>query len=380
MTEHETYIYLLKCALNSQEPRLSQPLNTDRLLRFAARHSVAVSIAKLLLDNHLLPDENRRQYWAELLHKNIRKTTTFDAERRKIESGLEALKIWYAPLKGIVVNHLYPHYGMREFADNDILTQDGRQREIARMMYSLGYRSEDKSTEVHCTFMKEPVLNFEIHHRLFQDEKRLDAINDYYKNVKERLFPSENSSFAYHFSDDDFYVYLIAHAYKHFTGSGFGLRQFADIYLYLLKKPVNSAYVEQELARLNILPFARLLQSVSLKMFSPDSKFCEADLTPEETALYQAAVNSGVYGTTQQYYETKMTDYLAKSGKKSKASYYKQRIFPDIEDYKDRNPFLYRHKLLHPWFYIYRPFHSLIVNRKQMLLEIKTVSKFKNKK
>ena len=379
MKEHELCIYLLKCALNNQEPQLLQPLNTDRLLHFATRHSVAVTIAKPLLDYHLLPDENQQQYWAELLYKNICKTTTFDMERSKIESGLEALRIWYVPLKGIVVNHLYPHYGMREFADNDILTEDGRQHEIAQMMYSLGYRSEDRSTEVHCTFMKEPVLNFEIHHRLFQDEKRLDAINDYYKNVKERLIPSEKSSFAYRFSDDDFYVYLIAHAYKHFTGSGFGLRQFADIYLYLLKKPVNSAYVEQELARLDILPFARLLQSVSLKMFSQDSEFCEETLTADETALYLAAVNSGVYGTAQQYYETKMTDYLAKSGKKSKVSYFKQRIFPDIEEYKDRNPFLYRHKLLHPWFYFYRPFHSLIVNRKQMLLEIKTVSKYKNK-
>ena len=33
---------------------------------------------------------------------------------------------------------------------------------------------------------------------------------------------SEGSRYGYHFSDEDFYLYMLAHEYKHFSGSGTG--------------------------------------------------------------------------------------------------------------------------------------------------------------
>ena len=47
-------------------------------------------------------------------------------------------------------------------------------------------------------------------------------MTEYYQDVKSHLILDEGSRYGYHFSDEDFYLYMLAHEYKHFSGSGTG--------------------------------------------------------------------------------------------------------------------------------------------------------------
>ena len=62
--------------------------------------------------------------------------------------------------------------------------------------------------------------------------------NQYYQDVKDRLIKDESNSFGYHFEENDLYIYVIAHAYKHHKGSGTGIRTLTDCYI------LNEAYVD----------------------------------------------------------------------------------------------------------------------------------------
>ncbi len=58
----------------------------------------------------------------------------------------------------------------------------------------------------------------------------------YYEDIKKRLIRDGKHAFAYHFTDNDFYIYFITHAYKHYSGSGTGVRTLVDCYIYNKKK------------------------------------------------------------------------------------------------------------------------------------------------
>ena len=378
MTEIEATINLIACALHQKKPNPADVPDLEGLLRFAVRQSVAALLGSLLTDNGLLSGSDREE-WSELFFKNLRKTLAFDAERKRLEAALDDAHIRHAPLKGIILNRLYPVYGMREFADNDILVDDGRQTDLRRIMADLGYQPTSFSQEVDLSFHKEPFFNFELHHRLFADKKRLTALNDYYSDVHAKLILAGGSAYAYRFSDEDFYIYICAHAYKHYTGSGIGVRQLIDIYLCRQNYPTDTAYVAHELQALGILSFVRQLESLADKLFSQEQPFTAASLTAEEQPLFAHSVGHSVYGSIDQYYTSQITDYLdAKGGGKQR--YCLHRLFPDIEDYKDRHPVFYRHKVLRPLFYVYRPFYSLFTNRSKLTKELRMVAKYHSKK
>ena len=53
-----------------------------------------------------------------------------DAERHRLEKNLTEHGIWYMPLKGSILKDWYPKFGMREMADNDILFDASKRKEV----------------------------------------------------------------------------------------------------------------------------------------------------------------------------------------------------------------------------------------------------------
>lgn len=371
-------LYLMKCAINSQKPESLPSFDMGALWSFTNRHAVSAAVAKTLLDNRIIQDENWQLKWQEVLQKNIRKTMMFDAERANVERQLDSLGIWHVPLKGIIVNKLYPSFGLREFADNDILVKDGRKEEIRQMMRDIGY---DKlvTFETDDSFIKKRILNMEIHYKLFKEKKNYEVFNNYYKDIESKLVPGGDSPYSLRLTDEDFYVYFLAHAYRHFREAGIGIRLFSDVYVYRRSVKMDDAYVDGELKKLKIFDFGKTVASISQKIFSPEKSFSEEELTKEEAIMFNSMVKSYTYGSIEHMVENRYNDYVSESGKTGKSGYYFRRLFPSMEEHKFAHPFIYRHKILYPAFYIYRPFRGLVKNRKGLSKEIKAVSKIEKK-
>ena len=210
-------------------------------------------------------------------------------------------------------------------------------------------------------YFKEPVLNFEMHSSLFTPQ-HIGNLNDYFKDVKERLIPDEGSEYGYHFRDEDFYLFMMAHEYKHFSGGGTGVRSLVDTYIFLrkFKDSLDWDYLNAELDKLGIADFERNNRELAMKLLSMKQ------LTIEDKKHLDYFVMSETYGTL----ENSVNNRIVRDGGGSKVKYLWYRIFPRIDTYRVYYPWAYNHKFLLPVAWGYRLIRALTTRRKKVSKEI----------
>ena len=215
----EFLIYLMACSLQGTKPEEALLANIDMeaLLRLAKAHSVSAMVCMALeqTDAFQHAAETTRLKWLDCKNKAVRKNMLLDAERHRLEKEFAEHGIWYMPLKGSILKDWYPKFGMREMADNDILFDATRRQQVRDIFVNRGYSIEsyNKSSN-HDAYEKQPIYNFEMHVALFHED--CSTLQKKYENVVDRLVQDEKLPFRYHFTPEDFYVFVVAHAYKHY--------------------------------------------------------------------------------------------------------------------------------------------------------------------
>ena len=306
--------------------------------------------------------------WRRERDTAIRRQLLFAAEREQICRQLGEQGIWHAPLKGAVLGDWYPAPGMREFSDNDILCDSARRGDVRRIFLARGYRMNEEGhvARVDDAFTKEPVFNFEMHAELFTRSDSA-AFAQYYADVRRRLVLAGDSPYDLRFSDEDFLVYLLAHAYKHFSLRGTGLRILCDLAVF--REHAGAAldweYVGRELEGLGIAEFAATLRRLVECVLEPG--FDLACLRDEDAEVLVALASHGVYGTHEHLIEQELG--------RAEGSYIRGRILPD-DDWWDMNfPFGYRHKWARPPLLLYRAVRAALdpTRRKKLATELKVL-------
>ena len=358
--------YLAACAVNETVPDAArvEKMDLENLYQAADRH-LLTGITAMALESAGIKDEA----FTQAKGKAIRKVAAFDVERAAVLAKLEDAGIWYAPMKGCVLKGLYPKIGMRQMADNDILIDASRTADVKAVMESLGFSSDGYTgRSVHDHYMKPPVCNFEMHRMLFGPMH--DArVYKYYQNVKSRLILNDGSRFGYHLSAADFYIYIIAHEYKHYSGGGTGLRSVLDTYVYLKKKgdALDWAYIAGELGKLGIADFESQNRSLALHLFAGE------ELTEQDEEMLEYILSSGTYGTVEHRVSNKVKKLGG--GISGKAKYLLSRIFLPMESIKSAYPFFYKYKPLLPVLFFYRIGKGLTIRRRMVVVELKTLTK-----
>ena len=356
--------YLLGCAVNEVSPDAERvaAMDLDAVYRESSRHMLDAAAA-MALESAGVRDERSSLRIA----RSIRKTALFDKEKKAVLEKMEENGIWYMPLKGALVKDLYPKYGMREFSDHDILFEPARRDDVREIMLGLGFTEGKEKDGKHDHYYKNPVLNFEMHWLLF--EAAFDrAIAEYYSNVKEWLIKDPDNLFGWHFTPEDFYVFILAHAYKHYSISGTGLRSLLDVYVILKKTSPDMKKVTGELEKLGVSEFESHFRSLSLDLFNGK------ELTEDELEMLVYIVSSGTYGTVQHSVGNKISK--AGGGKSGKWRYIFNRIFPTMEQIENYNTFFYRHKILLPFLLPFRLLRGVFKRRARLTAELKALKKF----
>lgn len=372
--------YLLTCGLHGTVPeqRKVEQMDLNHLYIMAKNHSLTAIVCMALEASDIFSiykEQELVKKWKDAKDKAIRKNLMLDAERKEILNFMEKKGIWYMPLKGILLKEMYPKLGMRQMADNDILYDQQYQKELMKFMTARGYKPSHIGKGNHDIYKKAPIYNYELHTALYgaaHDKK----YQEYYRNVKQRLKKDEGNCFGYHFSHEDFYIYITTHAYKHYNGRGTGLRSLLDIYVFLQKKEatLNWNYIENQLKELNITEFERESRELCKKLFSEKTH----ELTQKESETFTYYLESGTYGTMKNGIEKKLRKY--QPDKKpvtavTKIKYYLERLIPDMEHYKSHVPLVYEHKWLIPFYLIFRLVRALIRDGKKIRKEIQLVYK-----
>lgn len=362
---------LCACAVNGEIPDADWIRGMDLdLLYKAAKQHLLTAVVGYALESAGIHDHAFLQAKA----KAVRKLGLMDVEMAGLFEKMEQAGIWYMPLKGTVLKDYYPAYGLRQMADHDILFDAKRADDVKAIMTEMGFISENFGAGNHDCYYKKPVCNFEMHRSLFGVGHET-KMQEYYSDIKARLISEEGSKYGYHFSPEDFYIYMIAHEYKHYSGGGTGIRSLLDTYVYLNKVTLDMEYVAREAEKLGIREFEEINRSLSFHIFA-DGIALE-DLPEKEADMLSYVQRSGTYGSMENNIKNRMKRAVGKSGKVTagiRMKYYLNRLFPRQELLYPWYP-LAKYKVLIPLVWVYRILVIAVVRRKKVLGEVRIVEK-----
>lgn len=364
-----TFLYLLMCGVEGKPPssELLREMNMEDVYQISVYHTLSAMTYMVLEKGQDILEGEVFKNWKKEKDKAIRKNILLDRERERIFAFMEEQGIWHMPLKGIILKEMYPAFGMRQMADNDILYDSDFQNPLCIWMKEQGYKVISCGRGNHDVYEKKPVYNYEMHTALYGGEHNPVWIT-YYENIKEKLIADKKKKYSFHFTDEDFYIYIITHIYKHFAGSGTGIRSLLDVYIYLQAKEaiMNWDYINEELEKVQVSDFEGKVRHLSQKVFSKELQ----KLTKKEEELLKYFLYSGTYGTLENHVQHRLDQFET-----DKKGYIIKRLVPDEEFYKNYVPFVYQHKWSRPFFIIFRLVRGLFRKDRRIMKEIKALKK-----
>ena len=376
----EQLLYLMACALQGVSAREEILADADlkQLLIMARKHSVASMVCMALEKTAIFAnaDEATKKQWIDAKNKAIRKNMLLDAERKIISHELETQGIWYMPLKGSILKDWYPKPGMREMADNDILFDPSGREQVREIFQNRGYKTISFRKGNHDVYEKAPIYNFEMHVSLFHGTYK--ELAEQYENVKERLLPVDGTAYQFAFTPEDFYVFVLAHAHKHYSHSGTGVRTLADIYVMNrhLGGIMDRDEVEQKLTQLGIADYEMHSRVLAEKLFSAVRPLAETKLTEDEKEMLLYYCDATTYGTVDNSVNNRLHE-LQKNTEAitlwTRLKYCVVRLFPGREFCKFHYPFVYRHPWTFPFFWVWRIVDKGITHKRKVKQELKAL-------
>ncbi|MFQ9516370.1 MAG: nucleotidyltransferase family protein [Eubacterium sp.] len=380
-------IFLVKCALHNIKPDTEWIKNYDlhnlhKMCKFHGLTAIVYTVLESAGINSGKADAlTLLETWKSEKEKALYKTVLMDIEREHIFEFMEKKGIWHVPLKGIILKELYPREEMREMSDNDIYYDKTYQKELYAFMTERGYEPSQIGTSHHEVYKKQPVYNFEMHTSVFGSKQNKIWI-EYYQDIEKRFIKDKEGSYGYHFSDEDFYIQIMAHMYKHYVEGGTGIRSLVDCYVFLKKKEDSLDWdkLKKELTTFGIADFEMKIRVLSKKIFeNTDKKVCH-NLTEEEKEMLDYLLFSGAMGTRENKIANDLKSVECSNEKikrKAKLKYFFKRIFPEMEFLKMNYPIAYKYKFLIPFVYIFRILKGIFIKPQKLLKEFIIVWKKK---
>lgn len=349
-------MYLAHCALNGQKPLADRLRNMHpkELYLMGDMHSLNALISFAMEGN--MPAAACAS-WINARETSLRRNILLDKEGSVICKTMDEKGIWYMRLKGSILKDLYPKMEMRQMTDQDILFDTTRRAEMREFMLARGYDPKGHSDTHHDIYHKDPMYNFELHHTLFELHCDLRMV-DYYRDVKEeRMIPNNDGTMGFHFSDEDFYIYMVAHAYKHYTDRGVGLRSLVDVYVFDSNKPnLDWDYVERECRKLGIDVYERTCRQAARKLLGDNAP---QTLTEDEVEMVRFCTIAGTHGNEEAFISHELQSSGGKVTFGQKVKYIWKRLFPSPKWMRENERLVRRHPWLLPVGWIVRLFRGI---------------------
>ena len=360
------YLHLLSLYLNKKP---ASNFKVDDSIAFYAslskHHSLMALFYKAVQATKADINESNLKRLEEYYFANVRKVALFEKERKDLYEYLNNHQIDFLPLKGIIIKDYYLDPNTREFADNDILFTASKDKLVKQFFIERGYKVEAFRRGNHDVYQKKPFFNYEMHRALFAEREDGREFSTYFKDYLSNS--SIKEGYEHYLNKEDFYIYFLAHAFKHFDNSGCGIRTLIDCYLYLKQNALDFNYINQELEKIGLLEFSNKISSLSIKAFD------EEELNEEEIEMLLFIASSGTYGTLENSVNKGVKE-------KGRFRYLMRRIFPPMSFYKTAYPRLYKTKVLIPLAWFMRLFRIIFKNPKRATAEIKLITKSKKEK
>lgn len=358
--EGEYLIHLVVCVMKEEQPlEMPEGLDFEKVYSLACYHSVA-NIAYYGIEKlSRKPEEELLRKWSQVRDKAIIKDLTQQNEYEQIATKLSEEKMWFIPLKGMILKRYYPQSDFRTMSDIDLLIDEANAPVARKVMFSLGYEVERYGAGAHDVYLKKPVMNVEIHRQLFGVHAGKEY-NQIFRNILESC--NQSSEYCYEMEINTFFVYMIAHAAKHYDHGGTGLRSFLDIWVFLKK------FQEQlDWSRIDeMLQVEDMQEKCHDFMQLPRIFFEDAPCDGKYEEMKAFVMHAGTYGTLKEMVQQDIQ-------KKGKAGYVFRQIFPTVEMMKSNFPILKKAPVLLPFVWLYRLLVKPVVNYQKTKKKLQTL-------
>ena len=327
-------------------PEPDDNIDLLKVYEIAEKHSVQTTAYYGIKKLQCAISSEALSKWEEAHLRGLSVSIRFKAELNNVCDVFTKEKLVHMPLKGSIIKNMYPSTDMRSMSD---------------MVY-----------------FKDPIYNIEIHTSLFDDG---DGVTFYreYDNILDRTVTVDNE-YARLMTDEDFYVYNVAHFAKHFQLGGSGIRSVMDMYImkksllksvivtsveimdmYIMKKSLTGmdmAYVNAEFSKLGLTEFYTKASKLV------DYWFGDGELTADVKDMADYILSSGTYGNLYNAY----TNQLEKKGRFRMFMY---NAFPPLNKMLYTFPFLKKVPWLLPFCWIARWFYAIFTKPKNVVTKVK---------
>ena len=376
-------IYLVGCAIAGTKADVKRVLcmNLPRVYYISKFHLLVAAAYEALPDEVIEAQHSKSvqkclEGWREDTAKAQRKNLLLDIERAKLLAFLDREDIWYMVLKGAVIKDMYPKFGMRQMSDNDILFDENAHAKVRDYFVSQRYKIVSYNRSHHDVYDKKPIYSFEMH-KAFFNKNGFFLDGGYYDNVKDRLVKDEGDNCAWHFTDEDFYIFMVVHAYKHFKGAGIGFKAALDMYVYLSHKgdALDMEYVKSECAKIGCDDFERELRELSLDMFANCGEPELWSMNEAKSEIFDRIMFAGRYGNVHNTVVNRINRAERMGDENARKKYLFIRLFPPRRYYDLVYPKTQGNAALIPFCWFHRLFRALLFKKRFALEELKMLGK-----
>ena len=223
-------------------PEPDDNIDLLKVYEIAEKHSVQTTAYYGIKKLQCAISSEALSKWEEAHLRGLSVSIRFKAELNNVCDVFTKEKLVHMPLKGSIIKNMYPSTDMRSMSDMDILIKREDAKKVHDILIGMGYTCDMYDISHQDVYFKDPIYNIEIHTSLFDDG---DGVTFYreYDNILDRTVTVDNE-YARLMTDEDFYVYNVAHFAKHFQLGGSGIRSVMD--MYIMKKSLTGmdmAYV-----------------------------------------------------------------------------------------------------------------------------------------
>ena len=368
MNDYEnSFLFLLKTHINNEKLPDGYRFDIGRVFSLAGIHNVLpmiYSAAEGSSEDIILYRQKVKNSVAFQMMKNANFSHLYN---NIIDNSIEA-----TVLKGVICSLAYPNPDYRLSSDFDIVVKEEDRSSLHDFLLSEGFFCKgdnylDESTG----------LYIEVSTSLGEGD---GWIKDTAERVFDGFFDRCISVDGFRtLSHTDHFVYLIYHAFKHFIGSGFGVRQIIDIFLFVKK---YNAYIDYErskemLSEMNAFSFACNIFLLIEKYFDYifdgfDYKINQSVLCPDD--FLADLLSAGVFGKSSEdrlHSASLVLSAVNDNGNKSVL----KTVFPSYKIMKSKFAFLKYLPFLLPVMWIYRLVVYLfkLIGKKKNVSPVRTI-------
>lgn len=339
---------------DGEYPEMPDTISWENILKVSMIHNISNIIGYAISNGKYdVPPQIKKQFEKKIFER-LAVSTNQNNELVKIFNIFEKKNIDYMPLKGTILQDLYPEKDMRTMADADILIKNTQYDEARQILSDLDYEFVSESDH-EFNYIKKPFMHIELHKYLIPsyNEDLFGYFGDGWKRAKK----SKDGSPRYELSKEDNFIYLIAHFAKHYRDSGIGIKGVIDLWIYLEKYPdMDMDCIYTELEKLNLKEFYENLLKL-LKVW-----FADGEMDEITSMMTLFIINSSTFGTVKNHMSAKSIRENKNIEDAEKFKYLRH-IFPNIKKMKLIFPILDKFPVLLPFFWAYRVVRLVLFRR-----------------